>query len=799
MGERDHDGSGRSYVCYYLNQISSRGLPFGDSPLGYSLPSLLLQFSLISMVSRLVQLILRPIGQPLIVAQILGGILLGPSVLGRMIPFFAKAFPRKSRLVLDTVSVFGLMLLVFLIGVKTDLSAVVKSGRKALVVGILGFFVPLGLTGLVAFLLNEFLSLDHDVVRALPHVVFILSMTAFPVVTCFLDELKILNSEIGRLASSSSIVCDVCLWSVTCIEFMAELAKTNSLEVIIGSFVSAGLFIIIVVLVIRPAALWVIHHTPENRPVKETYIFLALVTVMACGLAGEVIGIHATTASFVLGLIVPDGPPLGAALVETLDCFVSLMLLPLFFAVSGLSVDIFHIQNLKNVGVLQLVVLVAFIGKLMGSMLPLIVCRMPFRDALSLGLIMNSKGIVELALLNQIKNHNIVTEEVYAIMIISVVATTGLISPIVKFLYDPSKRFVAYKRRTLLHSRRNDELRILACIHQEEDVHSIISLLQVSNTTRDSPINLVVLHLVKLTARASSLLIAHRQRDKPPRNPTQSERIFNAFKTFEQDYPGLFRVHCYKGISPFMTMHNDVCTLAQEKRTTLIILPFRKQWTSGGTMQSSRAYRHLNKCVFDQAPCSVGILIDHRILKSPYVITEHSAFRVVVLFFGGVDDREALAYAQRISDHTCVRLTVLRFTTPSPTEIVGGTERGKILDADILSNFKLRTQHTEDITYREKMVTSGMDVIMVARSVVNTYNLVMVGRRHGDSPIMLQLAKWNERGELGAIGEILAATELKGEASILVVQQQTRVWGLRDPEESTHLEELSCRLYSYLY
>ncbi|XP_011080835.1 cation/H(+) antiporter 15-like [Sesamum indicum] len=799
MDERDHEGSGRSYVCYYLNQISSRGLPFGDNPLGYSLPSFLLQFSLVSMVTRLVQLILRPIGQPSTVAQILGGVLLGPSVLGRMMPFFAKAFPRKSRLVLDTVSVFGFMLLVFLIGVKTDLSTVVKSGRKALVVGILGFFVPLGLTGLVAFLLNEFLSLDHDVARALPHVVFILSMTAFPVVTCFLDELKILNSEIGRLASSSSIVCDVCLWFVTCIDFMAELAKTNSLKVIIGSCVSAGLFIIIVVLVIRPAALWVSHHTPETRPVKETYIFLALVTVMACGLAGEVIGIHATTASFVLGLIVPDGPPLGAALVETLDCFVSLMLLPLFLAVSGLNVDIFHIQNLKNVGVLQLVVLVAFIGKLMGSMLPLIVCRMPFRDALSLGLIMNSKGIVELAFLNEIKNHNIVTEEIYAIMIVSVVATTGLISPIVKFLYDPSKRFVAYKRRTLLHSRSNDELRILACIHQQEDVHSIISLLQVSNTTRDSPINLVVLHLVKLTARASSLLIAHRQRDKPPRNPTESERIFNAFKTFEQHYPGFFRVHCYKGISPFMTMHNDVCTLAQEKRTTLIILPFRKQWTSGDTMQSSRAYRHLNKCVFDQAPCSVGILIDHRIVKSPYVITEHSAFRVVLLFFGGVDDREALAYAQRMSDHTCVRLTVLRFTTPSPIEIVGGTERSKILDADILTDFKLRTQHTEDITYREKTVTSGMDVIMVARSVVNAYNLVMVGRRHGDSPIMLQLAKWNERGELGAIGELLAASELKGEASILVVQQQTRVWGLRDPEESTHLEELSYRLYCYLY
>ncbi|KAK6145229.1 hypothetical protein DH2020_022049 [Rehmannia glutinosa] len=719
-----------------------------------------------------------------------GGILLGPSLVGRNISFLSKLFPRKSQLVLDTVSIFGFMLFVFLIGVKMDISVVMRSGKKALAVGILGFFVPLGLAGVVAFLLNKFLSLDHDVARALPHLVPMLSMTAFPVITCFLDELKLLNSEIGRLATSSSVICDMCLWSITCIDFFAQLAKTSSLKVSIGFFVSVGLFIVVVILAIRPAALWVIQHTPETRPVKETYIFLALIILLASGFAGEVIGIHATTASLVLGLIVPDGPPLGAALVETLDCFVSLMLLPLFFAVSGLKVDVFCIQNLKNVGVLQLVVLVAFVGKIMGAMLPLIICRMPFGDALSLGLIMNTKGIVELAILNDFKNRKFVTEEVYTMMIVSVVTITGVISPIVKFLYDPSKRFIAYKRRTILHCRNNDELRILACIHQQEHVHSIISLLHVSNITKDSPIDLVVLHLVKLMGRSSSLLIPHKQRDKPPRNPTQSERIFNAFKKFEEQNPGFFMVHCYKGIAPYMTMHNDVCSLALEKRTILIILPFHKQWNSGETMESSHAYRHLNKSVLDKAPCSVGILIDHQSFKSPYAITEHSAFRVVVLFFGGADDREALAYAQRMSDHNSVRLTLLRFLTSGPAEIVAGTERSKMLDADILSNFKFRTQHTDEIAYKEKVVSSGMDVITVVRSVVNTYNLVMVGRRHGDSSIMHQLAKWNERGDLGAIGEILAASEVKGKASVLVVQQQTRLWGLKDPEESTHLRRI---------
>ncbi|KAK4483076.1 hypothetical protein RD792_010252 [Penstemon davidsonii] len=786
MNKSDYEGS----VCHYLNEINSRGLLLGDDPLSYSVPSLLLQLSLISIITRLIHFILKPVGQPFIVAQILGGVILGPSMLGQNLKFSAKVYPRKSRLVLDTVSIFGFVLFIFLTGVKVDLSMVVKSGKKALAVGILGFLLPFVLSGLLVIILDNFLSLDSDIVRALPHVVAMVSMTAFPVITCFLDELKILNSEIGRLASSSSIICDVCLWSFMSIKYAAQLANTCSLRVIIGTFLSVGSFFVFVIFVVRPGALWVIRHTPEPRPVKEIYIFLALIILMVSGFAGEVIGIHATIASLVLGLVIPDGPPLGTALVETLDCFVSTMLMPLFFTVSGLQMDVFSIQSMKNVGVLQLVFFVAFIGKIMGSMLPLVFFRMPLRDALSLGLIMNTKGIVEVAFLNDIKNRKVVTEEVYAIMIISVVAITGVISPIVKILYDPSKRYIAYKRRTMQHCTSNDELRILACIHRQENVHSIINLLRVSNATKESPIDFVVLHLIKLMGRASSLLIAHRQQDKPRQHITQSERIFNAFKRFELQNPDCFQVHCYKGISPYMTMHNDVCSLALEKRTILIVLPFHKQWTSEETVESSTAYRHLNKCVLEKAPCSVGILIDHRSLKSRYVLSEHSVYKIVVLFFGGADDREALAYAKRMSGHSSVRLTLMRFIASGPAAIVAGTERSKMLDSEILMNFKLIMQKMEQVAYKEKVVANGSDVITVTRSMVNAYNLVLVGRRHGQSPVMLQLAKWNERGDLGVIGEILAASEFKGEASVLVVQQQTKLWGLKDPEESTHLRRI---------
>nr|XP_016496770.1 PREDICTED: cation/H(+) antiporter 15-like isoform X1 [Nicotiana tabacum] len=781
-------------VCTSFNQINSKGLFVGDDPLDYSVPALLLQLSLISVFTRIIQSLLKPLGQPLIVSQILGGVILGPSIIGKNGELSSKVFPSKGRSVLDTVSVFGFMLFIFQIGVKIDLSIVLKSSRKALAVGILGFFVPFGLASFTAFLLEKFLSLDQELITLLSRVVILQSMTAYPGIACFLDELKILNSEIGRLASSSSIICDICHWTILSLKYALELAKAKSVRVTLGSLVSGALYILVIAFGIRPAILWAIRQTPEGKPVKNVYVFVVLVLLLWCGFTGEAIGLSSIVACFLFGLVIPDGPPLGSAIVEKLDCFVSVLLMPPFFTICGLQMNVFSIVRLRNVGVLQLVVLVAFIGKIMGTILPLLFWRVPLRDAFSLALIMNSKGIMELAFLNDFKKNKDMSEENYTIMLISVVVITGVISPLVKVLYDPSRRYIAYKRRTIMHSRENDELRILACIHSQENVRAVISLLQVSNPTKESHVNLVVLHLTKLSGRASSVLVAHRKRDKPSLNPTQSERIFNAFEKFGQQNNDLIMVQCYKGISPYATMHNDVCSLALEKRTTLIIVPFHKHWIFEKRIETSYAYRHLNKNVLEKAPCSIGILIVRgSTKKSRYAITVPSLYRVVVLFFGGADDREALSYAERMSGHPSVQMTLIRFTRSSSSEnIVGGTERSKVLDTQILSEFNNRFLRSEQVSYQEAEVNRGADVLEVIKSLGNFYDLVMVGRRHIDSPILLQLTKRNnEDGELGVIGELLAASDIESETSVLVMQQQTRLWGLHDPEESTHLRRIS--------
>lgn len=155
-------------------------------------------------------------------------------------------------------------------------------------------------------------------------------------------------------------------------------------------------------------------------------------------------------------------------------------------------------------------------------------------------------------------------------------------------------------------------------------------------------------------------------------------------------------------------------------------------------------------------------------------------------FWGGADDREALAYAQRMLKHPRVRVSLLHFKSTSLGEgaidIVGGTARSKVLDSEILQEYKLQAQINERAAYKEEEVVNRRDVLDVIESMDAAYDLVMVGKRHGESQLMDDLRKWNEDKGLGEVGEIIAARDFKLRASVLVVQQQTRVWGLRDPE-----------------
>ena len=184
----------------------------------------------------------------------------------------------------------------------------------------------------------------------------------------------------------------------------------------------------------------------------------------------------------------------------------------------------------------------------------------------------------------------VLDDEAFAIMVVVAVVMTGIITPIVTTIYRPARKFLPYKRRSIQSSKSDAELRVLVCIHTPRNVPTIINLLEASYPTKKSPICVYVLHLVELTGRASAMLIVHntRKSGRPALNRTQaqSDHIINAFENYEQ-HAGCVSVQPLTAISPYSTMHEDICSLAEDKRVAFIIIPFHKQQTVDGGMEAT--------------------------------------------------------------------------------------------------------------------------------------------------------------------------------------------------------------------
>jgi hypothetical protein len=214
-------------------------------------------------------------------------------------------------------------------------------------------------------------------------------------------------------------------------------------------------------------------------------------------------------------------------------------------------------------------------------------------------------------------NLQVIHNEAFVVMCISIVIVMGAITPMIKYLYDPSRRYMAYKRRTMMHSRPDSELQILVWINDQENVPTIINLLEALNPSKRSPLSIYLLHLIELVGRANPLLIAHELIKRPTSKASPSKLIVNAFKYNEHINHGVVTVFPFTTISHCKTVHDDVCSLALDKSTSLIIVPFYKNIHASGAMGShKKIIRIVNNNVLDMAPCSIAILIERGNLKT---------------------------------------------------------------------------------------------------------------------------------------------------------------------------------------
>ncbi|KAI4328636.1 hypothetical protein L6164_020972 [Bauhinia variegata] len=813
MGHSSINKTGASIVCYAPTMITTNGVWQGDNPLDFSLPLFILQLTLVVAATRIFVFILKPFRQPRVIAEVLGGVILGPSVLGRSDAFANAVFPLRSVMVIETMANVGLLYFLFLVGVEMDIYVLRQVGKKAVVTAIAGMILPFGVGAIFSLLIhhNQQIKMSQGT-----HILFLgvaLSVTAFPVLARILAELKLINTELGRIALSSALINDMCAWILLAVAIALvdnEASNLASLWVILSNAV----FVAIVILVVRPGISWIIRRNPEGESFSDFYICLILAGVMISGFITDALGTHSVFGAFVFGLIIPSGP-LGVTLVEKLEDFVSGLLLPLYFAISGLKTNIASITGTFTWTFLILIIFLACIGKVAGTVIVALFYQMPLREGVTLGLLMNTKGLIEMIVLNVGRDQEVLDDESFAIMVMITIVMTSLVVPIVSATYRPSRRFISYKRRTIQMSKLDAEFRVLVCVHTPRNVPTIINLLDASNPTKKSPICIYVLHLVELSGRTSAMLIVHNTRkpDYPALNRTQaqSDHIIHAFENYEQ-HASCVSVQPLTAVSPYSTMHEDICNLAEDKRVSFIIIPFHKQQTVDGGMEAKNmAFRMVNQNVLENAPCSVGILVDRGLSGGNRLAASQMSHHVAILFFGGPDDREALSYGWRMAEHPGINLTVMRFlpgeeaiktmkkqqqqnyVDPDESATLNvdlDMEREKKLDQKFLHYFRTKHANDDSIVYSEKVVNNGEETVAAIRQMDDIHDLFIVGRGQGMiSPLTAGLTDWSECPELGAIGDLLASSDFAATASVLVVHQFIGLGTHGDGLESQEQEE----------
>ncbi|PKA61816.1 Cation/H(+) antiporter 15 [Apostasia shenzhenica] len=800
--------------CYGFDMIVSNGIWVGNNPMHYSLPLLLAQLLIVSLTTRAIASLLRPFRQPRVVAETLTGILLGPTVMGRLFKgYMTLLFPQRSLSILQCVANIGLLYFVFIVGLEMDMAIFRRTGRKVLSFSVAGIILPFVVSISSGHILLKILGLPpgDPALHIFLSVAF--SVTAFPVLARILVELKLISSEIGRIALSSAIIIDVLAWVLLAVA-IAFTGTAGGVSGPSGSgeipppshliLLSGLCFVLLCIFVVRPAVAAFMRRTPPGEAMSDMDSGTLLLGVMIASLATDAIGIHSVFGAFTYGIVIPTGAH-GTALIQRVEEFVTDLLLPLFFATIGFRTDFFAIYNFDDIAIGTFIFFLTAVTKVGVTILLALYFGYPLPESISLGFLMNSRGFVEFIILNVARDKDILETEAIAVMVILSLLMTATVTPVVTVAQKRLRQRVGHKRRNLQRSRPDAEVRMLACVHHGRNVPSIISLVDFSNPTQRSPVFVCAVHLVELTGRTSAMLIAHSTGDSDgsaaaghlPLTQGSSDHIISAFEAYEQHAGGV-SVQPLTVVSPYSTMHEDICFIAKDSRADIIVLPFHKLRTVDGGMEAmNTAIRTLNRNVLAHATCSVGILIDHGLAGTssasqlPYG-AGGPARRVAVLFFGGPDDREALACAWRMAENPSVALTVVRFVAygeatadeqphlsgPRPnheSKISLTVEVGReswMVDEEYVSEFRLKHLGSESIVYVERAVTDSEETVAAIRGMAQErHDLYVVGRGSGASPLTAGMMDWTECGELGPIGDLLASPDFGAGSSVLVVQQ----------------------------
>ncbi len=405
-----------------------------DRNLASPLSSLLLQILVILVAARLCGLVVRHLGQPQVMGEILAGIFLGPSLLGVVAPAaHAFLFPAASVQRLYFLSQVGILLFMFIVGLELDTKILRSKARPAIVISLMSIVVPFFLgTGLALLLFAEYGPLDKGRLAFALFMGIAMSITAFPVLARIIQEQGLTRTPLGTLAITCAAVDDVSAWCLLALVVgLVQSGNANGAAVTIALVM---LYALLMLAVVRPLLSQRLALAAQGPQLSSGLVAFAFMALLLSAWITEMIGIHALFGAFLVGVIMPVQNGFKEKLIARIQDVTTIILLPLFFAFTGLRTQIGLLDDVQSWLICGLVLLVAIAGKFGGAAIAARLTGHNWRTACILGALMNTRGLIELIVLNLGYDLGILGPKIFTMMVVMAVTTTLMTGPIVRLL-----------------------------------------------------------------------------------------------------------------------------------------------------------------------------------------------------------------------------------------------------------------------------------------------------------------------------------------------------------------------------
>ena len=397
---------------------------------------LIVQIAVVLSVARAVGYAFRLIRQPQVVGEMVAGILLGPSLLGWAAPgVSAVIFPVESLGVLGTLSQVGLLLFMFLVGLELDPRLLRGRGEAAVVTSHASIIAPFLLGSILALYLYPRLSdASVDFTGFALFLGAAMSVTAFPVLARILVERNLMRTKLGAVALACAAVDDVTAWSLLAVVVAIVRAGDTDLPLWL-TFTGTAVYVAAMFFAVRPLLRHLLRLYESRGRLTQDVLGLVLLGLLASAAATEWLGIHALFGAFLYGSLLPRDREFVRDLTGKLEDVTVVFFLPLFFASTGLKTSVGLVEGAEMWGYFGLVMLVAVAGKFGGSTLAARLTGLTWREAGGLGVLMNTRGLMELVILTIGLDLGVISPALFAMMVLMALATTFMTTPLLEWIY----------------------------------------------------------------------------------------------------------------------------------------------------------------------------------------------------------------------------------------------------------------------------------------------------------------------------------------------------------------------------